>query len=139
MHTSTLMSHLSMHTFKSFAHDFDSTWCELKTKWTFQMAPSLISYSRPGARLLRTLNFAMISHRWASVKQVASGFINLSIWLERWKKYKKIVLVLDLLVKLGCIESMQVDGWEVIISRDWLNANPPKASILLLPYSHCIT
>ena len=45
---------------------------------TFQMAPSLISYSCPSARLLGTftlLNLATISHHWASVKWVASSFI----------------------------------------------------------------
>ena len=47
---------------------------------TFWMAPSLISYSRPNACLLGTfnlLNFAMISHRWALVKRVASSFIRI--------------------------------------------------------------
>ena len=41
---------------------------------TFHVAPSLTSYSHPSARLLgafNLLNFAMISHRWASVKWVA--------------------------------------------------------------------
>ena len=45
---------------------------------TFWMASSLTSYSRPNARLLNTfglLNFAMISHHWASVKWVVLGFI----------------------------------------------------------------
>ena len=44
----------------------------------FRMAPSLTSYSRPIACLLGAfglLNFAMISHCWALVKQVASSFI----------------------------------------------------------------
>ena len=45
---------------------------------TFQMVPSLTSYSCPNARLLGAfglLNFAMSTHCWASVKQVAVGFI----------------------------------------------------------------
>ena len=44
----------------------------------FRMVPSLTSYSRPNACLLGAfglLNFAMISHRWASVKWAASSFI----------------------------------------------------------------
>ena len=45
---------------------------------TLRMAPSLMSYSHPSARSLGAfglVNFAMISHRWASVKRVASSFI----------------------------------------------------------------
>jgi hypothetical protein len=37
------------------------------------MAPSLTSYSSLIAHLL---NFAMISHRWVSVKRIALGFIH---------------------------------------------------------------
>ena len=36
------------------------------------MTPSLTSYSCPNARLL---NFVAISHCWALVKRIASGFI----------------------------------------------------------------
>jgi hypothetical protein len=48
---------------------------------TFRMAPSLTSYSRPNAHLLGVfslLYFAMILHRWTSVKhplRFALGFI----------------------------------------------------------------
>ena len=50
---------------------------------SFWMAPSLTSYSRPGACLLGAfglLNFAMVSHCWALVKRVASSFIRFPFW-----------------------------------------------------------
>ena len=49
---------------------------------TFRMAPSLTSHYCPNACLLGMfglLNFAMISHCWASVKHVASSFIRLPL------------------------------------------------------------
>ena len=60
--------------------DISAVHCNMfsRLSQTFLMAPSLTSYSRPNTRLLGAfglLNFVMISHRWASVKQVASGFI----------------------------------------------------------------
>jgi hypothetical protein len=53
---------------------------------TFRMAPSLTSYSRPNARLLGAfglLNFAMFSHRWASVEWVYLKFHPLPVVIHR--------------------------------------------------------
>ena len=64
---------------------------------TFQMAPSLTSYSRPSARLLSTfrlLNFVMNSHRWSLLSSLPQvSFVSHSefaITSHRWAAVKRL-------------------------------------------------
>ena len=61
--------------------DFSPIHIISRTLW---LVPSLTSYSRLlGAFIL--LNFAMILHRWASVKRAASSFIRFMLRFIQWK------------------------------------------------------